>query len=215
VADVTALRLDVLGLVLGVVVRDVLVADLDAGRHLLVDLVLDNARTDVVAYLLDREVLLLHLGLELLLAGRVALPALAEVLGLDRRELLVDVGIADLDAEVCRLLFELGALDEELHRLLAERDVLRRARVGPGLLVGLVVPLRLIQQPVELVLRDRLVADDGDVVRADTLALATAAGRERGERDGDGEEGDQANVLHEKRAPFAASFITLRGACRV
>src|SRR5438034_1254847 len=85
-----------------------------SGRHLLVDLVLDDARTYVVAHLFDREVLLLQLGLELLLAGRVALPGLAEVLGLDRRELLVDVGrseehTSELQSHsdlVCRLLLD-------------------------------------------------------------------------------------------------------------
>ena len=96
----------------------------------------------------------------------------------------------DLDVEVVGLLLELGALDEELHRLLAERDVLRRARGRAGLLVRLVVLLRLLDQPVELVLRDRLIADDCDVVRADALSVATAAGRERGGRERDGEEGE-------------------------
>ncbi len=190
VAHVTARRLHVLLLVLLVVRVDVLVRDVDARGDLLVDLVLDDARADVVTDLVDREVLLLELGRELLLARCVALAALAapaaaattEVLRLDRRKLLVDVRLRDLQAQLVGFLLELGALHEELHRLLAKGDVLRGPRGRELLLVRLVVLLRLVDQPVELVLRDRLVADDRDVVRADCLLVTPAAGSERERR---------------------------------
>jgi hypothetical protein len=200
VPDVAACGLDVLLLVFLVVVRDLLVGDLRAGGYLLVDLVLDDARADVLANTVEREALLLQLGLELLLAGRVALAGLAEVLGLDRRELLVDVVVGHLDVHVGCLLLELGSLDEELHRLLAQGDVLGCARLGPLLLVRRVVPLGLVHQPVELILRDRLVADDRHVVRADARVAAAAAGRQGSGCKDDGEDGEKTGPFHEKSA---------------
>jgi len=51
---------------------------------------------------------------------------------------------------------------------------------------------------IELGLRDRLVADDCDVVCADALTLTTAAGRERSSSERDGKDGEETGVFHKK-----------------
>src|SRR5262249_47927898 len=88
------------------------------------------------------------------------------------------------DVELVGLLLELLALDEVLDGLVLERPVLRRAGLREGALLRLVAPLRLRDQRVELLLRDRLVADLCDGVARDVAATAPAStsGQDRGER---------------------------------
>ena len=161
-------RLHVLALVLLVGGLDLLVGDLDALGHLGVDLLLDQLGANVVLHLVLVEPLLLELL-------RILLLAALEVLLLELREARVDVLVLNLDVEVAGLLLELRALDEELHGLSAQRLVLLRARLRERTLLLRIAALRLADQLVELVLRDRLVADDGDSVRRHGLLVAAAA----------------------------------------
>ena len=80
------------------------VGDLDALRHLGVDLLLDQLGANVFLHLVLVEPLLLELL-------RILLLAALEVLLLELREARVDVLVLDLDVEVAGLLLELRALD--------------------------------------------------------------------------------------------------------
>ena len=75
----------------------------DAVGDLVVDLVLDDAARTSSRTCSSVRPCFFDLPLVLLLARRVALAALAEVLRLDRRELLVDVGVGDRQAQLVRL----------------------------------------------------------------------------------------------------------------
>src|SRR5206468_9784211 len=97
----------------------------------------------------------------------------------------VDRVVADVDAELLRLLLYLGLLHEEGDRLTLQLLVLGRARLRERALLRVVALLRALHQLLELILRDLLVADDGDVVRAEARGRRAAAARsekrERGE----------------------------------
>ncbi len=112
------------------------------------------------------------LRLELLLILRLAS---AEVLRLDLLDARVDVLVGDDDLEALRLLLELVLLDEVLHRLILERLVGRRAGLRERRLPRGVRALGAVHQRVELHLRDRVAADDGNCVRRDAPGTAAAA----------------------------------------
>src|SRR5207237_8664249 len=129
---------------------------------------LDCAGADVLAHLLIGQALALELGLVLLLTARIAGSMRSEVLRLDRLQLLLDVLVRDVQPQIRRLLLELTSLDEDLHRGLSNRGVIGRAGLEIALLSS-IARARLVEKVVELLLRDRAIADDGDVVRPDRL----------------------------------------------
>jgi len=73
---------------------------------------------------------------------------------------LVDRVVADVDAEIVGLDLELRPLDEEADRLVADLRVLLRPGLGEGPLLGGVALLRVLDEVVELRLRDRAVRRD-------------------------------------------------------
>ena len=138
-----------------------------------------------------REALLLELRLVLLLAA-------AEVLLLDLRDLLVDVLVGDLDAQVLRLLLELRLLDEVRHRLVLQRLVLgvpgfgnvAFARDAPG---SSRRAIRSLNSAFVIV----VVADDGDRVgtgRSVEPPPQPAATSDDGEQQCDGQEAEKSHV---------------------
>src|SRR5690242_6187626 len=113
------------------------------------------------------------LALELLLVGAVVL---LEVLLLDVVQAVLDLLVSFADVRFLWLLRELVPLDEELNRLLLQLLVLLRAGLREGALLLRVALLRLVEEAVEVLLGDRLVADRRDVVaRHGAGARATAA----------------------------------------
>ena len=176
VAHVPRLRRAVLRLVRGVVLEDLLVRHLHVLRDRVEDLLGEGGdRERVCAVVLGREARLLQ---RLLVLG-----ALAAELVLDRLVLdLFDVLLRHLDAEVVRRLPELRELDEVRDVLLLEALVFGRPGLRKGLVLRLVAPLRLLDELVQLRLRDLRAVDARDGAGGDAPRATTARGRREGDR---------------------------------
>ena len=116
--------------------------------------------------------LVLEALLELLLVVR-------EVLLLDLVDLLRDLRVGDVDAELLALARVLLALDEERDRLGLERLVLGRPGLREGALLRGVGLLRARQELVEGRPLDVGAVDDGDGVGRDLVGVAAPGGDER------------------------------------
>src|SRR5581483_4217593 len=94
-----------------------------------------------------------------------------------------DVLVGDLDPERVGLLLQLVLLDEVRHRLILERLVRGRAGLRERGLARRVGALRAVEEGVEVGLRDRVTADDGNRVGGNALRAAAAPGDEEGGED--------------------------------
>src|SRR6185436_16088869 len=92
-----------------------------------------------------------------------------------RGETVVYLGVADRDAEPLRRQFQLGAVDEQPEQLVAELDEAGRPLLGEVLALLLCLPAKVLDERVELLLRDLLAADLGDRL----VAAAAAPGKQR------------------------------------
>src|SRR5581483_3254448 len=179
----------VLRLVLVVVVLDVCVGDLRLRRDLVVELLGQDLRMEILLQRRVGEALLRERGLVCLLAS-------LEVLLLQLLQAGRDVLGGDGDVELRRLLLELVLLHEVGDRLVLKLLVLRRPGLRKRRLPCLVRALRTVDQEVELRLRDRVAADFRDGVRRDARRAATAAGRDEDEggKQGNRQEAQQSHV---------------------
>jgi hypothetical protein len=187
VTNVARLGDRVLVLVLVVVLLQVGVGDLDVVRDVLVDLLGDQLGLDVLPEGSDGVPLRGEARLELLLV-------VLEVLLLDLVDLLLDLGVGDLDPEVVGLLAVLRALNQVRDRLVLQRLELRRAGLRELALLRRVRLLDARDELVEVGLRDRGAIDDGDRVGRDLVGVAAAGGDDGDSRESGG--GEQERALH-------------------
>ena len=147
---------------------DLLVGDGDVARDLFVDLLLDEPVADLLARILLGEPELLELGGELLVVP-------LEALLLDLIEPLRDLFLGDLEAERLGFGTVLVPGDEELHGSVLQVVVLRRPDRRELALLRLVALLGAGHEGRELLLRNLLLADEGDRVRRHVLGVSGVA----------------------------------------